>query len=118
LRELVTFYLGLANARRLQVVEQLASSGPLGVRELAERLRLSQPLLSWHLRLLRRSGLVRTQRLGREVICSLDRARFMELTGVAVRLVGGEAPLEAPGGFERDASVGVGVSRGGEGVGV
>jgi hypothetical protein len=42
----------------------------------------------------------------------------MELTGVAVRLVGGEAPLEAPGGFERDASVGVGVSRGGEGVGV
>jgi DNA-binding transcriptional ArsR family regulator len=50
---------------------------------------LSQPLVSWHLRTLRSTGLVETRRSGREVICSLRqeafegyRARERELLGL------------------------------------
>ena len=35
--------------------------------------------MSWHLRRLRRAGIVRTERAGREVRCALDRERFAEL---------------------------------------
>ncbi len=47
--------------------------------ELALKLRLSQPLLSWHLRRLRLAGIVRTARVGREVRCTFDRERFAQL---------------------------------------
>jgi DNA-binding transcriptional ArsR family regulator len=49
------------------------------VSSLVRRLRISQPLMSWHLRRLTRAGIVRTTRVGREVRCSFDRERFAEL---------------------------------------
>jgi ArsR family transcriptional regulator, arsenate/arsenite/antimonite-responsive transcriptional repressor len=39
---------------------------------------LSQPLVSWHLRKLRRSGIIRTRRNGRQVLCSLNRNRYQQ----------------------------------------
>jgi DNA-binding transcriptional ArsR family regulator len=35
--------------------------------------------MSWHLRRLTRAGIIRTERVGREVRCSFDRERFAEL---------------------------------------
>ncbi len=46
---------------------------------LTRAVRVSQPLMSWHLRRLTRAGIVTTERVGREVRCSLDRERFAEL---------------------------------------
>lgn len=43
------------------------------------RLRVSAPLMSWHLRRLERAGILRLTRLGREVRCSLERERFAEI---------------------------------------
>ena len=47
--------------------------------ELVFKLRISQPLMSWHLRRLTRAGIVKTERVGREVRCSFDRERFAEM---------------------------------------
>ena len=63
--------LALANPTRLRIVEEL-SFGERSVNDLAGGLRLAQPLISWHLRMLRRGGVVRTRREGRQVYCSLD----------------------------------------------
>ena len=41
--------------------------------ELADAIQISQPHLSWHLRMLRRGQLVRTRRVGRAVYYSLNR---------------------------------------------
>jgi ArsR family transcriptional regulator len=49
------------------------------VSALTRAVRVSQPLMSWHLRRLRRAGIIRTTRSGREVHCALDRARFADL---------------------------------------
>ena len=77
LKELREYYLALSDSTRLRIVEQLARR-ELTVTEIARGLRMSQPLVSWHLRRLVRTGLVKMQRDGREVRCSLYRARMHE----------------------------------------
>jgi DNA-binding transcriptional ArsR family regulator len=78
-RDLRTYYRALGDDTRLRVLQLLATEGEHTVTELAVRLHLSQPLLSWHLRRLRRAGVVKTVRVGREVRCSFDRDRFAQL---------------------------------------
>lgn len=75
-RDLRTYYRVLGDDTRLRMLQLLATEGEHTVTELADKLRLSQPLLSWHLRRLRRAGVVKTIRVGREVRCTFDRERF------------------------------------------
>ncbi|HEX4214136.1 MAG TPA: metalloregulator ArsR/SmtB family transcription factor [Candidatus Dormibacteraeota bacterium] len=70
-RLLLTHLKGLASPTRLRILEVLAE-GELSVQELALRLRMSQPRVSWHLALLRRGGALQRRREGRQVFCSLD----------------------------------------------
>jgi DNA-binding transcriptional ArsR family regulator len=70
-RALKAHFVGLANPTRLAILGELAK-GEVSGSELARRLKLSQPLLSWHLRVMRRAGLIATRRAGRELLCSLD----------------------------------------------
>jgi ArsR family transcriptional regulator len=48
------------------------------VTDLTDTLCISQPLVSWHLRKLRRAGLIETMRSGRQVYCSLNVKRFRQ----------------------------------------
>ena len=67
----------LGDRKRLAIVRYLAKHGELSVTSLSRSLRLSQPLMSWHLRLLRKAGIVKTRRMGRQVFCSLDIDQLM-----------------------------------------
>jgi DNA-binding transcriptional ArsR family regulator len=60
----------LAAPARLAIVVELAE-GPCHVNELVERLEMSQPLVSQHLRVLRGARLVGVERHGREAVYSL-----------------------------------------------
>jgi DNA-binding transcriptional ArsR family regulator len=71
--ELSVHFEGLAHPTRLTIVERLAAAAEKRVSELAELCKVSQPRMSWHLRILRRSQVIRTRREGREVFCRLDR---------------------------------------------
>lgn len=78
------------------------------VNELSTRVGLSQPLISWHLRIMRLAGLIVTRRQGRIVICRLRTVAFDELHEAEARLLAGvaeEAPT-APAGAEELADVG------------
>ena len=101
LRRLRTLYRALGDETRLRMIGLLAEVGPMPVNELSSRVTLSQPLISWHLRILRLAGLVDTQRQGRTVICKLRIAAFEELHDAEGRLVGGTAgvarTVDAPG---------------------
>lgn len=72
LAEVAVVHKALADPTRLRILQRLAT-GEGTVSDLMRHVRLSQPLVSWHLRRLRSAGLVRTRRSGREVICSLSR---------------------------------------------
>lgn len=77
IRELNKFFKVLTSASRLRIVAQLANArGELSVGDLADQLKMSQPLVSWHLRDLRRLNLVQMRRTGRQALCSLNRQQL------------------------------------------
>ncbi|HEY1455924.1 MAG TPA: metalloregulator ArsR/SmtB family transcription factor [Candidatus Dormibacteraeota bacterium] len=88
-QELPDHFLGFANPTRLRILERLGKVGEESVNDLAAYLRMSQPRISWHLRMLRVGGVIRTRREGRQVYCSLDieniareRARLDQMLGI------------------------------------
>jgi ArsR family transcriptional regulator len=91
--ELPDHFLAFANPTRLRILQRLGAVGEESVNDLALFLHMSQPRISWHLRMLRVGGVVRTRRDGRQVYCSLDveniaheRARLDELLGIKDRV--------------------------------
>lgn len=88
-RELPDHFLAFANPTRLRILERLGKVGEESVNDLAADLHMSQPRISWHLRMLRVGGVIRTRRDGRQVYCSLDvgniahmRARLDQSLGI------------------------------------
>lgn len=71
-RDLPIYFRALADGTRLRIIKYLWCHSDSTVTDLCQELRVSQPLMSWHLRILRRSGLVTTRRTGRLVHCSLS----------------------------------------------
>jgi len=91
--ELPDHFLGFANPTRLRILERLAQAGEESVNDLAEYLHMSQPRISWHLRMLRVGGVIKTRREGRQVYCSLDvenikrfRERLDQMLGMSSRV--------------------------------
>jgi DNA-binding transcriptional ArsR family regulator len=91
--DLPDHFLGFANPTRLRILERLGKAGEENVNDLATHLHMSQPRISWHLRMLRVGGVIRTRREGRQVYCSLDveniareRARLDQLLGIKDRV--------------------------------
>jgi DNA-binding transcriptional ArsR family regulator len=93
LRRLRILYRALGDETRLRVIALLAEVGPMPVNELSSRVSLSQPLISWHLRIMRLAGLIDTTRHGRETICQLRLAAFEELHTAEARLVSGTSGI-------------------------
>ncbi len=60
----------LKSVLRLRILALLAE-GDSNVTAMQEHLRVSQPLLSWHLNKLRLAGFVEAERIGREVLYQL-----------------------------------------------
>src|ERR1700693_1988469 len=92
--ELPDHFLAFANPTRLRILQRLGEVGEENVNDLATHLRMSQPRISWHLRMLRVGGVIRTRRDGRQVYCSLDvdniareRQQLEELLGIKERKV-------------------------------
>jgi len=104
--DLSAYFEGLANPTRLRIVQRLAEVKEARVSDVALLLGISQPRMSWHLRLLRRARIVTTKREGREVFCRLDRdsiaasfSRFSQL------LEGATDPSSgATSGTEKDSA--------------
>jgi len=72
LREMARYFHALKDMLRLRILVTLAESREMTVTELARALHVSQPLVSFHLRPLRVSGIIRVRRAGRQAYCSLD----------------------------------------------
>lgn len=107
LRLLRDLYRALADPTRLRVCAILGESGPLPVNELSSRFGLSQPLISWHLRILRTAGLVDMRPHGREKLCALRPGAFEALAAAQRRLVAGELRVAATAGLDGGGAIGV-----------
>ncbi|MBV9101641.1 MAG: helix-turn-helix transcriptional regulator [Candidatus Dormibacteraeota bacterium] len=96
--DLSVHFEGLANPTRLLIVERLAGASEMRVSELADFCQVSQPRMSWHLRILRKAQVIRTRREGREVFCRLDRDAIAAHLKSFTRLIafGGAPSPELP----------------------
>ena len=92
--ELKRMLRALGDAVRLNILRTLASHDEMKVTDLAARLAVSQPLISWHLSILRRTGFVRTRRNGREVYCSLDTARYQQCVTTLAAVIDEQPPRQ------------------------
>jgi DNA-binding transcriptional ArsR family regulator len=89
----------LADPTRRGLVERLGR-GPATVSELAKPLPMSLPAVVQHLHVLERSGLVRTEKVGRVRTCRLDVKTLTTVTDwIAQRQAGWERNLDRLGEF-------------------
>ena len=87
-RELRLYFRALGDTLRLRLVRELAAQEEMSVSQLVAVLRVSQPLVSWHLAPLKRVGLVRIRRAGRQVYCSLDRVQLKHYQALLASFLG------------------------------
>lgn len=87
LRPVTKRFQALHSILRLRILGALAE-GESNVRDLEGMLRVSQPLLSWHLTQLRQAGFVSAERVGREVRYRFRPAAFRELMQTMETLLG------------------------------
>ncbi len=78
----------LASFTRLHILSTLAEQKEMTVGELARRVRKSQPLVSWHLRRLKKSGLVHVEKRGRETFCSVNFSEIRRFLDLYIDLLG------------------------------
>jgi ArsR family transcriptional regulator, arsenate/arsenite/antimonite-responsive transcriptional repressor len=102
----------LAVEARLAMLVVLAATDEVTVTDLGQLLAergyfVSQPLVSWHIRALKVSGFVRTRRLGRQVYCSLDRARYEQCLRMLGELAPPRSGPSATSGAAPGASAGI-----------
>jgi DNA-binding transcriptional ArsR family regulator len=88
MQDVSVYFRALGDRKRLAILQYLAMHERVPVTELGENLRLSQPLISWHLRILRRAGVVKTRRTGRQVLCSLNRPALIQYQNRVEELFG------------------------------
>jgi len=67
----------LADAIRIQLIQLIATDPGIGVNEMAERLEKSQPNISQHLAMLRRHGMVTSDRRGTSVTYRIAEPRIL-----------------------------------------
>ena len=87
LRRLTKGFQALHSVLRLRILAALAVRES-NVKDLADVLRISQPLLSWHLTQLRQVGFVTAERIGREVRYRFQAAVLQELVCTLESLLG------------------------------
>ena len=73
---------------RQQMLKLLEESGRLTVTEIYIRLRLEQSVASQHLAILRRAGIVRTERDGKFIYYAIKHPRIEEINKFVKELVG------------------------------
>ena len=70
----------IADPVRREILEMLRADARLSAGQIAERFAISRPAVSRHLRVLRESGLVRDELVGRQRFYVLDASRLAPLT--------------------------------------
>ena len=84
--ECTTVFQALADATRLRILEFLKKETELCVSDIAGRFDMKQPSISHHLDVLKRAGLVTSEKRGREVYYRFDREAILDCCGKQLRV--------------------------------
>ena len=96
-QELVAVMKALSDEKRFRMVQEIAQAGELSCGELGEKLELSQPTVSHHLKLLSQAGLLVARREGQHHLVSVNQAFLARAFGLLLERLPG-ASRRAPTG--------------------
>jgi DNA-binding transcriptional ArsR family regulator len=83
-KELVKFFEVFSDETRLKILWILIEEGPVCVTRISELLSMSQPAVSWQLRILRNANLVETKREGKFIRYSISDKHVREIIDIAL----------------------------------
>lgn len=86
LRKAVLVLRAVNHRLRQKMVDLLEENGKMTVTEIYIKLRLEQSVASQHLAILRRSGVVATERQGKYIFYSLDKDRLAQISRLVEEL--------------------------------
>ena len=86
LRKAVLVLRAVNHKLRQQIIDLLEANGQMTVTDLYVKLRLEQSVASQHLAILRRAGVVITEREGKFIYYSLDQNRLSQINGLVEKL--------------------------------
>lgn len=91
--KLQSFFQTLGDANRLRIISHIGEE-ECSVSEIVENTGLSQPLVSHHLRTLRESGILETERKGPFVYYKLKDKRLLSALGIFMEIAGEQKERE------------------------
>ena len=87
LRKAVLVLRALNHKLRQKMLELIDQGARLTVSEIYIKLRIEQSVASQHLAILRRAGVVKTERSGKFIYYSIDKQRIKQISSLAAELV-------------------------------
>jgi DNA-binding transcriptional ArsR family regulator len=103
-REFSRLMRALASRSRLEILQALVAEKNMTVTELRVHVPISQPLLSWHLSILRRAELVDSTKDGRLVRYAINPAGFQQITQGIEELLATEKDADADASLAKQAA--------------
>ncbi|TAK45514.1 MAG: transcriptional regulator [Saprospiraceae bacterium] len=86
LRKAVLVLRAINHKLRQRMIDLLEENGQMTVTDIYIKLRLEQSVASQHLAILRRAGVVATERQGKFIFYSLDNSRLGQISGLVEEL--------------------------------
>lgn len=87
LRKAVLVLRAVNHQLRQEIIDLLDTNGQMTVTDLYVKLRLEQSVASQHLAILRRAGVVITEREGKFIYYGLDKNRLAQINGLVEKLI-------------------------------
>ncbi|MCB9034893.1 MAG: helix-turn-helix transcriptional regulator [Chitinophagales bacterium] len=88
LKKAVLVLRSVNHALRQEIIELIETNGKMTVTEIYVKLRVEQSVASQHLALLRRSGVLETERDGKNIYYSVNKDRISEINHILRELIG------------------------------
>jgi len=88
LRKAVLVLRAVNHSLRQKMIDLLEENGKMTVTEIYIKLRLEQSVASQHLAILRRSGVVATERHGKFIFYTIDQERLTQISSLVEELAG------------------------------
>jgi ArsR family transcriptional regulator, virulence genes transcriptional regulator len=89
LKKAVLVLRALNHKLRQRILDLIDQGGRLTVSEIYVKLRIEQSVASQHLAILRRAGVVHTEREGKFIFYSLNAERMKQVSGLAIQMAAG-----------------------------
>lgn len=87
IQKAASIYRAIHHPLRLQIIEMIHKAGTINVTQIIQKMKLEQPVVSAHLKILRNSKIVNAERRGKSVFYSINYPQINKVSTLAEKLI-------------------------------